>query len=462
MSFNLIKPQETQIKFLSNTSDICIFGGGAGGGKTFSLLVDPLRYLTSVNNFGAVIFRRTYPEIKAQGSLIDTSQSIYNSLYNCTTKYTDMKWDFYFNKDESAKLTFSHLQHEKDVHKFQGSQIPYIGFDELTHFSEQQFFYMLSRNRSPLNDVPNQIRCTTNPDPDSWVKKLLRPFINQETGFPDYEMCTKKMYFIRKNFEFIFRTSKKEFLKDFKDVNENQIKSISFIPSLITDNKIFLENNKDYLGSLALLDDYTRMILEFGNWNAKKNLGNVVKNPKFIKNFEYENSCTMYIDPSYEGKNLTALSIGFKKDKKNYVAYGESFKESIDSLYEKILVIATNNNCTRIIIETNKDEGLSRKELKRIAEKLILENPNTEFSEKLQAINFLGKRNTLNKHVRILSHVRKNWNDILFFDNINTQYMDNVLSYKEGLEPDDDIDSLCGLIMSFSTSFDENNYATVK
>ena len=65
-----IKPQkDPQTNFLSTSADIDIYGGAAGGGKTFSLLMEPLRHLNNAL-FRGVIFRRTSPQIRNVGGLL--------------------------------------------------------------------------------------------------------------------------------------------------------------------------------------------------------------------------------------------------------------------------------------------------------------------------------------------------------------------------------------------------------
>ncbi len=64
------------------------------------------------------------------------------------------------------------MEHEKNCYDWQGTEIAYLGFDELTHFTEKQFYYLLSRNRS-VSGVKPYVRATCNPDADSWVAKLI-------------------------------------------------------------------------------------------------------------------------------------------------------------------------------------------------------------------------------------------------------------------------------------------------
>jgi len=157
-----------QKDFFETTADIAIYGGAAGGGKTWALEVEPLRHVQLVQGFGGVIFRRTSNQIRNEGGMWDESFSIYPSC-GATPFETTLEWIF---PPFENRIRFAHMEHEKNRFDWQGAQIPYIGWDELTHFTEEMFFYMLSRNRSTCGVKP-YIRATTNPDADSWVAEFI-------------------------------------------------------------------------------------------------------------------------------------------------------------------------------------------------------------------------------------------------------------------------------------------------
>ena len=125
-----------------------------------------------------MFFRRTTPQITNPGALWDESLNFYPRLGG-TPHLGAREWRW----PRAGKIKFSHLQFETTVYDWQGAQITLICFDELTHFTAHQFFYMVSRNRSTCGVRP-YIRATCNPDADSWVADFLAWWIDPETGLP--------------------------------------------------------------------------------------------------------------------------------------------------------------------------------------------------------------------------------------------------------------------------------------
>ena len=271
-----IRPQPGfQEDALSTSADIAFLGGAAGAGKTFVLLMETVRNLR-VQNFGGVIFRRTSPQIKSEGGLLDTSKQLFYDLGG-VLRETTTEWIFPYK----VKIKFNHLQYDSTSLDWQGSQIPFIGFDELTHFSEYQFLYLLSRNRSTCGIRP-YVRATMNPDPESWVYNWIEWYIDEETGYPIPERSGKLRYFIRLQNNMIWGNTKQEVLEivmlnsDFRQTVEESeaagltpddlIKSFTFIPGSIYSNKELLRSNPDYLGNLLALSEQEQAQLLKGNW----------------------------------------------------------------------------------------------------------------------------------------------------------------------------------------------------
>lgn len=208
-----------------------------------------------------------------QGGLWDTSMLLYPGL-NAKPNSTEMKWTFGSNAD----IKFYHLQYEPDILNHQGAQYTFIAFDELTHFTEKQFFYLLSRNRS-VSGIKPYIRATCNPDPDSWVANLIDWWIDQETGFPIVDRCGQLRYFVKIKDNLVWGDTKDEVLKKAPELiefaklaftdPENMVKSLTFIPGSIYGNKELLSQNPEYLANLLSQDEATKAQLLEGNWKIK-------------------------------------------------------------------------------------------------------------------------------------------------------------------------------------------------
>lgn len=259
-------PQEA---FLSSPADIAVYGGAAGGGKTWALLLEPLRH-KDVKGFTSVTFRRTYPEITNPGGLWDESEKIYPYAGGRPTK-GDLVWRF----PKLVRFEFSHMQYDSDLTKWDGAQICNINFDQLEHFSEKQFFYMLVRNRSMCGVKP-YIRATCNPDPDSWLVDFLAWWIDED-GYAIMGRAGKIRWFVRYNEIIQWADSKEELEENFPGLAP---KSVTFIPATVYDNKILLATNPEYLANLQaqsvvererFLGDAERG----GNWKVKPSAGKV-------------------------------------------------------------------------------------------------------------------------------------------------------------------------------------------
>lgn len=285
-----LRPQAgPQEDFLASEADIVIYGGGAGGGKTWALLYDPLRYIVpskewgpaGVKGFTGVIFRRTNPQIRNEGGLWDESEKIYSLFDGKPRVSAPFEWFF---PSGGQTMRFAQLQHEKSKLEWQGAQIPFIGFDELTHFTMEQFFYLMSRNRSMCGVTP-YMRATCNPDADSWVADFIAWWIDQDENSPTYglaipERVGKLRYFARKNDQLFWGDKPEELYYLFKSYpptvdRRMLVKSLTFIPASIFDNKKLLESNPEYLGTLEALPLVERERLLGMNWKIRPTSGNV-------------------------------------------------------------------------------------------------------------------------------------------------------------------------------------------
>lgn len=262
-----------QTEFLSSTADIAIYGGAAFGGKTYALLLEVLRHYKN-GKFSAVIFRRETPQIRNQGGLWDTSMSLYSQV-NGHPRQANLEWIF----PSGMRLKFAHLEYDKTVLQWQGSQVPMFGFDELTHFTEYQFNYIASRLRSE-SGVPGYIRATCNPDPDSFVRRLIDWWIDKD-GWPILERSGKLRWFIRRDDLIHWANSKEELFKKFGRGPSILPMSLTFIPSTVQDNAIGMRSDPTYMAKLQNLPKVERMRLLEGNWNIKASAGDIFDRDRF-------------------------------------------------------------------------------------------------------------------------------------------------------------------------------------
>ena len=227
MEISITKKQQA---FIDSQAFETLFGGAAGGGKSYGQLVDGLLYALKYPKSKQIIFRSTFADLEK--SLIRTSMNVYPlSIAN----YNDSKHTWKFKN--GSIIDFGYIQYEKDVYQYQSAEYDVIRFDELTHFTEFMYTYMISRCRG-ANPYPKGIKSSTNPGGigHNWVKER---FI--DIGAPN-----------------VVHTCKLE---------TGETTTRIFIPSLVQDNKFMLTYDPDYIKRLDALPEKERKALKYGNWD---------------------------------------------------------------------------------------------------------------------------------------------------------------------------------------------------
>lgn len=266
-----IRPQAgPQEQLLSTPADIALYGGAAGGGKSWALMLEPLRHVRHPG-FDAVVFRRTSPELTAPGGLWPASQRIYPNVRfrgrGPGMHKTDLRWTF---PPYGTTIRFSHMEHDDTHLHWRSSEIACIEFDELTSFTEEQFFYMLSRNRSTCGVTP-YMRAGCNPDADSWVARLIAWWIDPHSGFPIPERAGVLRWMVRPDGEDIVWADTPDELR--ARYPRLLVKSFTFIPARLQDNQILMQRDPAYLGNLQMLPLVERARLLDGNWKIRHTEG---------------------------------------------------------------------------------------------------------------------------------------------------------------------------------------------
>ena len=218
-------PQED---FLAAGETDVLYGGAAGGGKSYAMLVDPLRYAHRSAHRGLII-RRSMPELR---ELIDKSRELYPKAFpGCKYKEVEKLWNF----PSGAKIEFGFLERDADVYRYQGQAYSWIGFDEITHLpTEFAWNYLASRLRTTDSAIKCYMRCTANPGGAgaTWVKKrYIDPAVPCES-FEGADGLTRK-----------------------------------FIPARLQDNP-FLATDGNYEKMLKALPPTQRQQLLEGNWDV--------------------------------------------------------------------------------------------------------------------------------------------------------------------------------------------------
>jgi hypothetical protein len=270
-----IRPQPgKQEKFLGCRADIAVYGGSAGAGKSYALLLEPLRHISNPG-FGGVIFRRTSPQLTGPGSLWEGATQIYPLLGAELRNNPSLAVTF----PTGATLHFTHLQYNSDAVTHHGKQYAFVGFDEVQMFEEYQFWYLLSRMRT-MSGVRAYMRCTCNPDPDSFIRELIDWWIGPD-GYPLEDRCGLLRWFVRRGGVLYWADTKQALLDQFGDDIEPL--SFTFIGAKLDDNPALTNADPGYRARLEALPEIERVRLLGGNWDIRPDGGKYVPRACFEK-----------------------------------------------------------------------------------------------------------------------------------------------------------------------------------
>jgi predicted phage terminase large subunit-like protein len=163
------EPSLTQRVFLRTNALEALFGGAAGGGKSSALLMSAMQYV-DVPNYSAILFRRTYADLSLPGALMDRFK-------DWIAGQEDIHWNansYVATFPSGARISFGYLNNTNDYLRYKGSEFQFIGMDEVTEIRESDYRYLFSRLRrpasGPLSQVPLRMRAASNPAPN-WVRQ---------------------------------------------------------------------------------------------------------------------------------------------------------------------------------------------------------------------------------------------------------------------------------------------------
>lgn len=238
----IFQPNEgPQTDFLAANEDEVLFAGARGGGKSFALIIDPIRYCGN-KNFRALVIRKTMPELR---QLIGWAKDIYFDAFP-GTKWKEQEKIFIF--PSGAKVEFGHLENDSDVDRYRGQEYTWIGVDEITLFgNEESIDRLLGSLRTTDGSLKTYFRATSNPNGPgrAWVK---RRFVDKGLSGKRYEK--------------VLETSLGPMTKTGKWIN-----------SMTEDNPILLAKNPHYLAWLESLPENLRKAWRYGDWNVAEGVG---------------------------------------------------------------------------------------------------------------------------------------------------------------------------------------------
>ena len=241
MTNNIIwQPQPQQKKFMERPEFECLYGGAAGGGKSDALVAEALRQI-HIPHYKGLILRRTYPQLS---ELIDKSLLLYKravpgAAYNTTTH----TWTF----PTGAKIVFGSMNRKQDRINYQGKAYDFVGFDELTHFDNDEYTYLYSRARPNGPGTRVYIRATTNPGGrgHGWVKER---FI---TAAPPLTPISQAVTIKTPDGGAI-------------EVMRKRI----FVPATVFDNQKLLDNDPGYIATLGMMPEAEKRALLYGDCDS--------------------------------------------------------------------------------------------------------------------------------------------------------------------------------------------------
>lgn len=264
-----------QVKYLACDATECLFGGNAGPGKSYVLVLDALGIQNKFTDFGiaayehpkyrAVLFRRTSPRLQ---NLIDLGKEIYYPLGAEYVQQRKGEPGASFTFPSGAKIFCCHLEDAKDVDSHQGSPYQFVGFDELPQFLFDQYIYFFSRLRGNVMNngsaLKKRIRSTANPIGEGlvWVKKR---FI--KTNDKVFEPEVTRWYIADPDAKEP-KDNPTGIEVDSSDKRFINAKSRVFIPGYLHENVALMESDPGYASSIMQLGKKMEAALLHNDWDA--------------------------------------------------------------------------------------------------------------------------------------------------------------------------------------------------
>ena len=289
-----------QKKFIDAKESEVLFGGAAGGGKSYGQMVDALLFALTYPASKQLVLRRSFAELEK--SLIRTSLALFpREIYTFNSSSHTGRFK------NGSVIDFGYCATENDVYQYQSAEYDVIRFDELTHFTEAQYVYLISRVRG-ANLYPKQIKSSTNPGGigHGWVKERFIDSAPPNTRFRGRDGMTR-----------------------------------IFIPSLLSDNAYLMRGDPEYEKRLLALPKRERQALLYGDWNIFEGqyFTEFSRERHICEPFEIPNGWRRYRSIDYGLDRLVCLWIAVAPDRSVYV-----YREFCES---NLSISASANEITR-------------------------------------------------------------------------------------------------------------------
>lgn len=355
-----------------------MFGGAAGGGKSDALLMSALQYVTEPD-YSALLLRRTYQDLSQPNAIMDRAKKWLDQY----TKKGKVHWNNStktFTFPSGATLSFGYLSHDNDLDQYQGSELQFVGFDELTQFTEKQYTYLHSRLRKlKKSNIPIRMRAGSNPGGrgHDWVKK-----------------------------KFI-------------------LGKVPFIPSSYKDN-LYLDT-VEYAKSLDKLDELTKRQLMHGDWDAVITKGLLINlerlNQNLIKitNDEWKPVfSTIGVDPAGSGTDKFSVTL-LTYFTNNLLCVMDILATPDNSMIEEEVrnFILRNIRYNPVLMNFEREPGSRSEDALKYWKTILADIFNENQIIDTPASNTGSKYNRARPHANLVKEDKLFFNEALLSDNLN-------------------------------------------
>lgn len=435
--------EKQRLVLQDKTTDVILVGGGAGGGKSAVCL---MKQLDAIHDplFRCTIFRRTAPELKRQGGLIDESKKVYKH-FGAIYKTQAQEWCF----PNGAQVKFAAIASDDDLGGWQGSQLTRVLIDEAGDgWKENQVLFLLSRMRTAGSNIHPQLIMTANPDSSSFLKKWV-DFCLDENGVPKpgtehvirwFVVLESVVYWADTAEELFEKYGKERGMifalgltdEELKEHHPSLLfipKSFRFIPTNVFDNPYLLPpRNNSYLANLLAQPRVNQLKYLHGSWTAKAEGEGYFKRD-WVKIVEFPPRNTVKIVRAWdlaatevsEANRDPDWTVGVKmsRDKLGtyYIEDVVRFRKSTSNVLEEMIKVAKADGIDEVEVVIPRDSGAGGK-----AANLFFVRALTEHGITVKSSQISGHSGKLNRFLPFASIaeaggvciVRADWNEIFF------------------------------------------------